>query len=89
MLGVSTDSMEDCLTHQSIEARGQLFKGDLSREKALYARDALAKALYDRAFSWLVTRINISLESQDPGRKTVLGLLDIYGFEIMQCNSFE
>ena len=31
-------------------------------------------------------RINKSLEAQDAGRKTVMGLLDIYGFEIMTTN---
>uniref|UniRef100_A0A9J7XAL5 Myosin IH n=1 Tax=Cyprinus carpio carpio TaxID=630221 RepID=A0A9J7XAL5_CYPCA len=58
-------------------------------DHAIYARDALAKAIYGRAFTWLVNRINESLENKDSGRKTVIGLLDIYGFEVFSVNSFE
>jgi myosin-1 len=50
----------------------------------------LAKALYDRTFSWVVHRINEAIARQDTtSRTTVLGILDIYGFEIMKINSFE
>lgn len=61
-----------------------------SKEQAVYARDAFAKGLYERMFSWLVKEINISLVAgTDGGRKCVLGILDIYGFEIFDVNSFE
>uniref|UniRef100_A0A3B4CG41 Myosin motor domain-containing protein n=1 Tax=Pygocentrus nattereri TaxID=42514 RepID=A0A3B4CG41_PYGNA len=58
-------------------------------DHAVYVRDALAKAIYGRTFTWLVNRINESLENQDSTRKTVIGLLDIYGFEVFYVNSFE
>uniref|UniRef100_A0A673I226 Unconventional myosin-Ih-like n=1 Tax=Sinocyclocheilus rhinocerous TaxID=307959 RepID=A0A673I226_9TELE len=58
-------------------------------EHAKYARDALAKAIYGRTFSWLVNKINESLANKDSTRKTVIGLLDIYGFEVFDVNSFE
>ena len=45
---------------------------------------------YDRTFSWVVHRINEAIARQDTtSRTTVLGILDIYGFEIMKMNSFE
>lgn len=58
---------------------------------AIYARDALAKAVYDRLFTWLVTRINSSLHSSKTSnnKHNVMGILDIYGFEIFGKNSFE
>ncbi len=78
------------LTHRTIEARGELVTSPLSRESAIYARDALSKAVYDRLFSWLVCRINKSLHPENASRKNnVMGILDIYGFEIFQKNSFE
>lgn len=41
-------------------------------------------------FTWLVQRLNRSLQSShDTGKKVVLGILDIYGFEIFESNSFE
>jgi myosin-1 len=58
--------------------------------QALYSRDALAKALYERVFQWLVTKINSNLKANDkPSDLLVIGLLDIYGFEIFDNNSFE
>lgn len=57
---------------------------------AIYARDALAKAVYDRLFTWLVSRINTSLHAAHIAKKnSVMGILDIYGFEIFRKNSFE
>ncbi|KAG2458791.1 MYO1C protein, partial [Polypterus senegalus] len=65
----------------------------LNLEQAACARDALSKAVYGRTFSWLVSKINESLSYKDPvypGRKSsaVIGLLDIYGFEVFQNNRF-
>jgi myosin-1 len=59
-------------------------------EKASYARNALAKALYDRLFSWLVSRINTSLDPHlaEGQKSTVLGVLDIYGFEVFAKNGY-
>lgn len=54
----------------------------------------LPQALYDRLFSWIVERVNSAIEVQRADRSlnvpgTVIGVLDIYGFEIFDINSFE
>uniref|UniRef100_A0A3P8SVJ3 Myosin IHb n=1 Tax=Amphiprion percula TaxID=161767 RepID=A0A3P8SVJ3_AMPPE len=64
-------------------------RSPFSVDHAVYARDALAKAIYGRTFNWLVNKINESLANKDSSRKTVIGLLDIYGFEVFSVNSFE
>uniref|UniRef100_A0A673YXW5 Myosin Ic, paralog b n=1 Tax=Salmo trutta TaxID=8032 RepID=A0A673YXW5_SALTR len=66
-------------------------KSPLNLEQAASARDALSKAVYGRTFTWLVNKINVSLAYRDETYKnaSVIGLLDIYGFEVFQHNSFE
>ncbi|XP_063312518.1 unconventional myosin-Ih [Pelobates fuscus] len=89
LLGSPVSIMQEALTHRKIEARSEEVLSPLSIELAYYARDALAKAMYGRSFDWLVKKINGSLANKDPSKKTVIGLLDIYGFEVFETNSFE
>uniref|UniRef100_A0A452TYA3 Unconventional myosin-Ic n=1 Tax=Ursus maritimus TaxID=29073 RepID=A0A452TYA3_URSMA len=94
LLGVEGSTLREALTHRKIIAKGEELLSPLNLEQAAYARDALAKAVYSRTFTWLVRKINRSLASKDaesPSWRstTVLGLLDIYGFEVFQHNSFE
>ncbi|KAK2489774.1 hypothetical protein MC885_019348 [Smutsia gigantea] len=49
---------------------------------------ALAKAVYDKMFLWMVTRINQQLDTKQP-RQYFIGVLDIAGFEIFDYNSLE
>lgn len=90
LLGCSTKDLTKALTHRTIDAQGDIVTSPLNRELAIYARDALAKAIYDRLFTWLVTRLNKSLQRPISYKHfVVMGILDIYGFEIFQKNSFE
>ncbi|CAM9390305.1 unnamed protein product, partial [Phaeothamnion confervicola] len=56
-------------------------------EQATNAADALAKALYDSMFDWLVGRINLAVHGEMSAR--FIGVLDIFGFEIFEKNHFE
>uniref|UniRef100_A0A8C9TBI4 Myosin IHb n=1 Tax=Scleropages formosus TaxID=113540 RepID=A0A8C9TBI4_SCLFO len=89
LLGVHVQVLREGLTHRKIEARAEEVLSPLTAEHAIYARDALAKAIYGRTFAWLVNKTNESLANKDSTRKTVIGLLDIYGFEVFHVNSFE
>jgi myosin heavy subunit len=62
----------------------------LGSEDSLQSRNALAKFTYGYLFDWLVVRINqaIGMKEVKSGRKSI-GILDIFGFEIFQVNSFE
>ncbi|XP_042182681.1 unconventional myosin-Ic isoform X2 [Oncorhynchus tshawytscha] len=95
LLGVDGAALREALTHKKITAKGEEMISPLSFEQAVAARDALAKAVYGRTFTWLVVKINQSLAFKDDvynsskGSSSVIGLLDIYGFEVFQHNSFE
>lgn len=55
-------------------------------------RHSMAKHLYSRLFDWLVWRINQSTAGKGTGKKESMkkiGILDIYGFEVFEWNSFE
>ncbi|XP_046390643.1 unconventional myosin IC [Ischnura elegans] len=91
LLGCSAEKLTKALQYRTIEAKGEAVKTPLNRDMAIYARDALAKAVYERLFTWLVHRLNSSLHvgEESNGKKSVMGILDIYGFEIFERNSFE
>ncbi|XGW14791.1 hypothetical protein V3C99_000788 [Haemonchus contortus] len=91
-LSVTTDQLQNALTSQVVAARGDVVAKAHDVNAALYTRDALAKAIYDRLFSWVVQKINESITVEQTSRYnkgTVIGVLDIYGFEIFGTNSFE
>lgn len=60
----------------------------MKKDECVASRDALAKLLYDRTFSFLVEWINSKLMPHQVDFKSI-GLLDIFGFENFESNSFE
>uniref|UniRef100_A0A6P7GQK3 Unconventional myosin IC n=1 Tax=Diabrotica virgifera virgifera TaxID=50390 RepID=A0A6P7GQK3_DIAVI len=89
LLDCDKEKMSLALQQRTIETIRDVVTSPLNRELSIYARDALAKAIYDRMFTWLVKRINDSLQPSDKRRNVVMGILDIYGFEIFERNGFE
>lgn len=93
LLHVTEEEMTKSLTQRVIAARGDIMMKSHSTQQAEYGRDALAKAIYDRLFTWIIQRINKTILV--PGGQVqkrfnkVIGVLDIYGFEIFDSNSFE
>jgi myosin I len=68
--------------------RGSVYESPLNPVQAAAVRDALSMALYFNLFDWIVGRTNQSLRAQGVVKNTI-GILDIYGFEIFERNSFE
>ncbi|XP_034083133.1 unconventional myosin-Ib isoform X5 [Gymnodraco acuticeps] len=89
LLGTEQTVLERAFSYRTVEAKQEKVCTTLNVAQAYYARDALAKNLYSRLFSWLVTRINESIKAAPKSRHKVMGVLDIYGFEIFEENSFE
>uniref|UniRef100_A0AAR2KMG7 Myosin IXB n=1 Tax=Pygocentrus nattereri TaxID=42514 RepID=A0AAR2KMG7_PYGNA len=61
--------------------------------QAITARDSMAKSLYSALFDWIVLRINHALLNKKDMEESVpclsIGVLDIFGFEDFETNSFE
>jgi hypothetical protein len=53
--------------------------------KVYNAVGALAKAVYEKMFLWMVARINQQLDTKQP-RQYFIGVLDIAGFEIFDVS---
>ncbi|XP_031573966.1 myosin-10-like [Actinia tenebrosa] len=61
----------------------------VTKDQAESSTEAIAKALYERMFKWVVGKINKSLDRTKREGASFIGILDIAGFEIFELNSFE
>ncbi|KAJ8649902.1 hypothetical protein MRB53_002925 [Persea americana] len=88
LLMCDAQSLEDALIKRVMVTPEEVITRTLDPASAIVSRDGLAKTIYSRLFDWLVDKINVSI-GQDPNSKSLIGVLDIYGFESFKCNSFE
>ncbi|KMS96868.1 hypothetical protein BVRB_8g199440 [Beta vulgaris subsp. vulgaris] len=88
LLRCDVKSLEDALIKRVMVTPEEVITRTLDPDSATVSRDALAKTIYSRLFDWLVDKINSSI-GQDPTSKSIIGVLDIYGFESFKFNSFE
>uniref|UniRef100_A0A0G4GR33 Myosin motor domain-containing protein n=1 Tax=Chromera velia CCMP2878 TaxID=1169474 RepID=A0A0G4GR33_9ALVE len=88
ILEVDTQALAEVLTIRTIRTRGEVFKKALLVHEADETRDALARALYGTLFLRVVQRTNQSIGYLKEV-KLNCGVLDIFGFECFQYNSFE
>ncbi|XP_051968101.1 unconventional myosin-Id-like isoform X2 [Xyrauchen texanus] len=94
LLSTKEENVEKALLYRTVATGRDVIDKQHTDKEASYGRDALAKAIYERLFCWIVGRINDIIEvkiydARVHGKNTVIGVLDIYGFEIFQNNSFE
>ena len=70
--------------------RGEIIVKVYTHHQASSARDALAKTIYGRLFSWLIAEMNKSLSLVlESDKAFTINILDIFGFEILAHNSLE
>ncbi|KAL2582061.1 hypothetical protein AAZV13_15G220400 [Glycine max] len=81
-------ALEDSLCERVIVTPDGNITKPLDPDAAALSRDALAKTVYSKLFDWLVDKINSSI-GQDSNAVSIIGVLDIYGFESFKINSFE
>ncbi|XP_008000758.3 myosin-IIIa isoform X4 [Chlorocebus sabaeus] len=93
LLCIQADELQEALTSHCVVTRGETIIRPNTVEKATDVRDAMAKTLYGRLFSWIVNCINSLLKHDSSpsgnGDELSIGILDIFGFENFKKNSFE
>ncbi|KAJ1726568.1 Myosin type-2 heavy chain 1, partial [Coemansia biformis] len=91
LLGVAEASLRQWLTKRQLVTRHDHILAKVNRTQALVIRDSIAKFVYSRLFDWILGPINASLlpTEVDESQTFFVGVLDIYGFEHFERNSFE
>uniref|UniRef100_A0A671DSU4 non-specific serine/threonine protein kinase n=1 Tax=Rhinolophus ferrumequinum TaxID=59479 RepID=A0A671DSU4_RHIFE len=93
VLCISPEELQEALTSHCVVTRGETIIRANTVDRAADVRDAMAKALYGRLFSWIVNRINTLLQPDknicSADDRMNVGILDIFGFENFRRNSFE
>ncbi|XP_041647355.1 unconventional myosin-VIIa [Cheilinus undulatus] len=92
LMEVAPKELEKNLTDRSFMTARESVTKHLTSEQAVDGRDAFVKAIYGRLFIWVVDKINTAIhkppeDTKEPQQS--IGLLDIFGFENFNKNSFE
>ncbi|KAL7727782.1 hypothetical protein ACLKA6_019725 [Drosophila palustris] len=88
LLNLDAQILINCLTRANSTSSTQEDVGcEMDARQAASYRNTLCRTLYSRLFTWLVNKINETLKSTQ--REKNLALLDFYGFEVLEHNSFE
>ncbi|XP_017262475.1 unconventional myosin-IXb isoform X2 [Kryptolebias marmoratus] len=93
LLKVEEELLVEALTKRKTVTVNDKLILPYSQSEAITARDSMAKSLYSALFDWIVLRINHALLNKKDMEESVpclsIGVLDIFGFEDFQTNSFE
>ncbi|XP_056304020.1 unconventional myosin-IXb isoform X3 [Danio aesculapii] len=93
LLKVKEELLVEALTKRKTVTANDKLILPYSHSEAITARDSMAKSLYSALFDWIVLRINHALLNKKDMEESVsclsIGVLDIFGFEDFETNSFE
>eukprot|EP00644_Phytophthora_capsici_P015319 jgi/Phyca11/547267/estExt2_Genewise1Plus.C_PHYCAscaffold_240174 len=88
LLKVSEDALSKALLTRQLYVGGKVIVQQQNSEQVRDKRDALAKGIYSSLFLWLVSELNRTI-SRNQDKWGFIGVLDIYGFEKFEWNTFE
>uniref|UniRef100_A0A668A9N9 Myosin IXA n=1 Tax=Myripristis murdjan TaxID=586833 RepID=A0A668A9N9_9TELE len=93
LLEVKEEMLFEALTTRKTVTVGERLIVPYRLAEAGTVRDSMAKSLYSALFDWIVFRINHALLSKKDLEESTkilsIGVLDIFGFEDYESNSFE
>uniref|UniRef100_A0A3Q2ZGV8 Myosin IXA n=1 Tax=Kryptolebias marmoratus TaxID=37003 RepID=A0A3Q2ZGV8_KRYMA len=93
LLEVKEEMLFEALTTRKTVTVGERLIVPYKLSEAGTVRDSMAKSLYSALFDWIVFRINHALlnikDLEETTKILSIGVLDIFGFEDYENNSFE
>ncbi|XP_050373280.1 myosin-1 [Argentina anserina] len=89
LVGCGLEELKLALSTRKMRVGNDNIVQKLTLSQAVDTRDALAKSIYACLFEWLVEQINKSLAVGKRCTGRSISILDIYGFESFDRNSFE
>jgi myosin heavy subunit len=88
MFGVDAYLLKQALLFKKIKSgnsrRTSIAYASYLPSTAMENKNALAKEIYRRCFDWIVNRINVLMGNDNTTASSMIGILDIFGFEIFQ-----
>ncbi|KAL9642746.1 hypothetical protein ABK040_009823 [Willaertia magna] len=87
LLQIDAVALLKALTTKVYSISNKVFESPVTPDQASDSRDALSKGIYSKMFDWIVNRINKTTSQQSYAY--FIGLLDIFGFEKFEFNTFE
>lgn len=88
-LGLPENALKLALIQRTIFAHGERVISSITLDQAIETRNAFSKAIYGKIFLWIIKKINQIIYKEDVEQIGSIGVLDIFGFEDFESNSFE
>ncbi|KAJ8254004.1 hypothetical protein COCON_G00206160 [Conger conger] len=88
LMGLNSADLLKALCYPRVKVGNEYVTKGQTVQQVYNSMGALSKAVYEKLFFWMVTRINQQLDTKLP-RQHFIGVLDIAGFEIFEMNSLE
>ncbi|KAF0746073.1 unconventional myosin-Va, partial [Aphis craccivora] len=90
LLDINKEELKKWLCFRRIISMKETYEKPMTADEASGARNALAKHIYASLFQWLISIINRTMCETSPSTNCpIIGILDIYGFEMYELNSLE
>ena len=83
LMAINSGDLQKGITRPRVKVGNEFVTKGQNQAQCVYSIGALAKAIYDRMFKWMVLRINRTLDTKMQ-RQFFIGVLDIAGFEIFE-----
>ena len=88
LLNTNMTSLMEVLYTKRIIVNDESIHSEQTEEEFYEARESLIMKLYSRLFEYIVQTVNDNISSSG-NKELFIGILDIFGFESLETNSFE